>query len=160
VQKSGTTSGNLRDSSLIASKIIDLSQIVCASPDYLARHGVPLAPLDLQKHACLPLTSTPEPTTWKFTKDGKPIAVGVSGPISADNSEVLVRLAVEGVGIVRLGELAVAKALINGSLVQLLQEMQVRDGYPLWALLSADRHRSPKVKVFLEFLRQCFGFAP
>lgn len=73
---------------------------------------------------------------------------------------MLVRLAVEGVGIVRLGELAVAKALINGSLVQLLQEMHVQDGYPLWALLSADRHRSPKVKVFLEFLRQCFGFAP
>jgi DNA-binding transcriptional LysR family regulator len=151
--------GSLRDSSLVASKIIDLSQIVCASPDYLARHGVPLTPRDLEQHACLPLTSTPEPTIWQFTQDGKSIAVEVSGPISADSSDVLVRLAVEGVGIVRLGELAVAKALINGSLVQLLKGMQVQGGYPLWALLPAGRQRSPKVKVFLEFLTQCLGLA-
>ena len=152
--------GSLRDSSHIACKIIDLSQIVCASPDYLARHGVPLTPIDLEKHACLPLTSTPAPTTWQFTQDAKPVAVKVGGPISADSSDVLVRLAVEGVGIVRLGELAVAKALIDGSLVELLTEMQVQHGYPLWALLPAGRQRSPKVKVFLEFLTSCLGLAP
>jgi DNA-binding transcriptional LysR family regulator len=152
--------GHLADSSMVACKIIDLSQIVCASPDYLAIHGHPLTPLDLTKHACLPLTSMPEPTTWNFVRNDERIAVEVRGPVGADSSDVLVRLAVEGLGIVRLGELAVARALTKGLLVQLLPDVQVQQGYPLWALLPAGRQRSPKTRVFLEFLAQCLGRAP
>ena len=88
------------------------------------------------------------------------MSVEVSGPISADSSDVLVKLAVEGVGIVRLGELAVARALISGALVPLLQDAQVQEGYPLWAVLPPGRQRSPKVKVFLEFLGETLGRAP
>ena len=151
--------GRLRDSSLIACKILDLSQIVCASPGYLARHGVPLTPLDLTQHACLQLTTTPAPTTWRFTMNGKPTAVEVSGPVSADSADVLVKLAVEGAGIVRLGELAVAKPLANGSLVQLLKAMRTQPDYPVWALLPGGRQRSAKVKAFLEFLSRCLPVA-
>lgn len=148
------------DSSMIACKIIDLSQIVCASPKYLATHGRPNTPFDLKNHACLPLTSMLEPSTWRFDKDGESIAVEVDGPVGADSSDVLFKLAVEGIGIVRLGELAVAKALIDGSLVQVLQDVQVKEGYPLWALLPAGRQRSPKIRAFQEFLAQCLGRAP
>jgi DNA-binding transcriptional LysR family regulator len=77
-----------------------------------------------------------------------------------DSSDVLLRLAMEGVGIVRLGELAVARALRNGSLEPLLLDVQVSEGYPLWALLPPGRQRSPKVKVFLEFLTERLGLAP
>jgi DNA-binding transcriptional LysR family regulator len=150
--------GSLRDSSLVATKIIDLSRIVCASPDYLARHGIPLTPLDLKNHVCLSLTSSPDSAKWRFMTGGKALTVDVNGPFSADSSDVLVKLAIEGAGVVRLGELAVARALINGSLVQLLKEAQLNEGYPLWAVVPAGR-RSPKVRVFLEFLTQCFGLA-
>jgi DNA-binding transcriptional LysR family regulator len=61
------------------------------------------------------------------------------------------------VGIVRLGELAVAIALRNGSLEPVLLDVQVSEGYPLWALLPPVRQRSPKVKVFLEFLNELFA---
>jgi len=152
--------GPLRDSSLVACKISDLSQMVCASPDYLVRHGHPVTPADLMQHPCLTLSSVASPATWLFKKDGKPIAVEVRGPVSADSSDVLVRLAVEGLGIVRLGELAVAKALINGALVPLLRDVQVQDGYPLWALLPPGRQRSPKVKAFLDFLAEYLGRSP
>lgn len=152
--------GKLPDSSLVACKIIDLNQIVCASPEYLARHGRPIVLSDLAKHRCLTLNSMPEPTTWLFKKDGRPVSVEVSGAVSADSSDVLVRLAIEGVGIVRLGELAIAKALISGTLVPLLQDLQVQEGYPLWALLPPGRQRSPKIKVFLEFLAETLGGAP
>ena len=152
--------GQLRDSSLVACKIIDLTQIVCASPEYLARRGHPVTPSDLSQHPCLTLNSMPAPGTWSFSKDGRSISVEVSGPVSADSSDVLVRLAVEGVGIVRLGELAVARALMNGTLVPLLQDVQIREGYPLWALLPPGKQRSSKVKVFLEFLAECLGRSP
>ena len=45
--------GPLEDSGLVARKIVDLSRLVCASPDYLARHGRPVKPADLARHACL-----------------------------------------------------------------------------------------------------------
>jgi len=55
--------GKLPDSSMIACKIIDLTQIICASPEYLARHGRPMVPSDLKRHRCLVLNGIPEPTT-------------------------------------------------------------------------------------------------
>jgi DNA-binding transcriptional LysR family regulator len=152
--------GDLPDSSLVACKIIDLTQIVCASPEYLARRGRPAVPADLAQHPCLTLSSIPEPATWRFNAGGPSIAVEVRGPVCADSSDVLVRLALEGVGIVRLGELAVGRAIINGTLVPLLQDVQVQEGYPLWALMPPGRQRSPKVKVFLEFLADRIGRAP
>lgn len=152
--------GRLVDSSLVATKIIDLTQIICASPQYLARHGRPIVPADLSKHQCLILNGIPEPTTWMFNGASGPVAVEVKGAVSADSSDVLLRLAMEGVGIVRLGELAVARALRNRWLEPLLQDVQVQEGYPLWAVMPPARQRSPKVKVFLEFLRARLGLAP
>ncbi len=88
------------------------------------------------------------------------MAVQVNGAVSADSSDVLLKLAIEGVGIVRLGELAVARALKNGSLEPLLLDVQVSEGYPLWALLPPGRQRLPKVKAFLEFINERLGLAP
>jgi DNA-binding transcriptional LysR family regulator len=152
--------GRLPDSSLIACKIIDLTQIICASPEYLARHGRPIVPSDLTRHRCLILNGIPEPTTWTFHGENGRTAVEVNGAVSADSSDVLLRLAMEGVGIVRLGELAVSRALRSGLLEPLLTDVQVSEGYPLWALLPPGRQRSPKVKVFMEFLSERLGLAP
>ena len=152
--------GKLADFSLIACKIVDLTQIICASPEYLARHGRPLVPSDLAQHRCLILNGIPEPTTWRFHGDNGRVAVEVRGAVSADSSDVLLRLAMEGVGIVRLGELAVARALRMDRWSHCLLDVQVSEGYPLWALLPPGRQRSPKVKVFLEFLNERLGLAP
>ena len=152
--------GNLPNSSMVATKVIDLTQFICASPEYLARHGRPKVPEDLERHQCLILNGIPDPTVWTFRKGSERVAVEIKGAVSADSSDVLLRLAVEGVGIVRLGELAVARALRNGLLEPLLLDMQVSEGYPLWALMPPGRQRSPKVKVFLDFLRERLGEAP
>jgi DNA-binding transcriptional LysR family regulator len=152
--------GRLPDSSLIACKIIDLTQIICASPDYLDRYGRPLTPSDLTRYRCLILNGIPEPTVWRFNIGGRPAAVEVHGVVSADSSDVLLRLAIEGLGIVRLGELAVAKALRDGALEPLLLDVQLSEGYPLWAVLPPGRQRSPKVKAFLEFIQERLGLAP
>jgi DNA-binding transcriptional LysR family regulator len=152
--------GQLSSSSLIASKIIDLTQIVCASPEYLARNGRPIVPSELTRHRCLTLNGISEPGTWNFKQGTDRIVIDVNSVLSADSSDVLVRLACEGVGIVRLGELAVARAISNGLLEPLLQDVQVRESYPLWALLPPGRQRSSKVKVFLEFVKERIGSAP
>jgi DNA-binding transcriptional LysR family regulator len=152
--------GHLSDSALVARKIVDLTRVVCASPKYLARHGRPVQPSDLARHSCLTLGRPPQSATWSFRINGRPVPINVRGPLSADSAELLVKLAIGGAGIVRLGELAVARAIEKGLLEMLLQDSHEPESYPLWAVLPPGRQRALKVKVFLDFLIGRFSSAP
>jgi DNA-binding transcriptional LysR family regulator len=152
--------GALNDSALIARKIVSLPRIVCASPSYLARHGRPTKPADLADHACLNLSRNPGSATWPFRVDGKLVQVEVNGPVSADSTAMLLGLAVQGAGILRLSEHVVAEAIQKGELEPLLQKVHDPEQYPLWALLPPGRNQAPKVKAFLDFLVDRLGSAP
>jgi DNA-binding transcriptional LysR family regulator len=149
--------GALDDSALVARKLVDLTRVICASPQYLARHGRPLVPSDLARHSCLTLSRGSDSGTWRFRVNGRIVPVNVTGPVTADSAEVLVRLAIEGVGIVRLGEIAVASAIQKGLLQPLLQGSHEPERYPLWALMPQGRQRALKVKAFLDFLTEHFA---
>ena len=152
--------GHLNDSSLIARKIVDIARIICASPRYLAHHGRPIQPSDLVRHSCLTLGRIPESEIWSFRINGQLVPVSVRGPVSADSADLLTRLAIEGAGIVRLGEIAVANAIRNGLLEPLLQDTHEPEDFPLWAVMPPGRQRALKVKVFLDFLIRRLGSAP
>jgi DNA-binding transcriptional LysR family regulator len=152
--------GALNDSALIARKIVDLTRIVCASPTYLARHGRPLRPADLVHHSCLSLSRNLGSATWPFRLGGELVQVDVKGPVSADSADMLLGLAIEGAGILRLSEHVVAEAIHKGQLEPLLQDVQDPEQYPLWALLPPGRHQAPKVRAFLDFLIERLGPAP
>jgi len=152
--------GPLNDSTLIACRIVNLTQVVCASPKYLARHGRPVRPSDLTRHACLTLSHFPGANKWPFRVGGERVEVEVKGPVVADSAHMLLRLAIEGVGIIRFGDNIVARAIQEGLLEPLLQDLQEPENFPLWALLPPGRQRTPKVRVFLDFLTERFGGAP
>ena len=152
--------GALNDSALVARKIVALPRIVCASPSYLARHGRPAKPADLADHSCLTLSRNPGSATWPFRVDGKLVQVQVNGPVSADSTAMLLGLAVQGAGILRLSEHVVAEAIQKGELEPVLQKVQDPEQYPLWALLPPGRNQAPKVKAFLDFLVDRLGSAP
>jgi DNA-binding transcriptional LysR family regulator len=78
--------GPLGKSSFVARNIADLTQIVCASPAYLARHGRPIHPTDLEKHACLALSHLPGARTWTFAAGGEAVRMEVGGPACADSA--------------------------------------------------------------------------
>ena len=152
--------GALNDSALVARKIVALPRIVCASPSYLARHGRPAKPADLADHSCLTLSRNPGSATWPFRVDGKLVQVQVNGPVSADSTAMLLGLAVQGAGILRLSEHVVAEAIQKGELEPVLQKVQDPEQYPLWALLPPGRNQAPKVKAFLDFLVDRLGSTP
>jgi DNA-binding transcriptional LysR family regulator len=152
--------GRLYDSTLVAAKIVDLTQVVCASPKYVARHGRPVHPSDLARHACLTLSHFPGANRWPFRIGGQHIEVEVKGPVAADSAHMLLKLAIEGMGIIRFGDNVVARAIQEGLLEPLLQDFQEPDRFPLWAMLPPGRQRPPKVRVFLDFLIERFGPAP
>ena len=86
--------------------------------------------------------------------------VEVSGPVIADSAHMLLRLAINGAGIVRFGDIIVAQAIQDGRLIPLLESLQQRESFPLWAIFQPDRQRTPRVKAFLDFLMERFGTAP
>ena len=152
--------GQLTDSTMVARRISALTQVVCASPKYLARHGRPLEPADLRRHACLTLSHFPGANKWTFRRQDVSVEIKVAGPVSADSAHMLLRLATEGLGIVRFGDNVVARAIQMGLLEPLLQDWEEPENFPLWAILPSGRQRAPKVRVFLDFLAERFGSAP
>jgi DNA-binding transcriptional LysR family regulator len=152
--------GQLNDSTLVACKIVDLTQVVCASPKYLAAHGRPIHPSDLARHACLILSHFPGSTIWSFRVNGELVPVEVKGPVAADSAHMLLSLAIAGAGIIRFGDIIVARAIQNGLLEPLLQDLEEPEKFPFWAVLPPGRQRTPKVKVFLDFLMERFRSAP
>ena len=152
--------GPVGDSTVVARKIADLTQVVCASPAYLARCGTPAHPHDLAHHACLTLSHVPSSRIWSFTVGGEAVQVEVGGSVVADSAHMLLRLAVAGAGIIRFGDIIVAQAIREGRLVPLMESLQQPEGFPMWAILQPRRLRTPRVKAFLDFLLERFGPAP
>jgi DNA-binding transcriptional LysR family regulator len=98
--------------------------------------------------------------TWPFRVNGELVEVQVKGPVAADSAHMLLSLAIAGAGIIRFGDIIVARAIQAGLLEPLLQDLQEPDKFPMWAILPPGRQRTPKVKVFLDFLMERFGSAP
>src|SRR5580700_2470621 len=152
--------GPLDDSGLVSRKIVDLTRIVCASPSYLAKHGRPVEPNDLVRHACLTLSRNPGSASWPFRTNGRLTRIDVKGLVSADSAEMLLQLAIGGAGILRLSEHVVARSIHEGLLQPVLQDAQDPETYPLFAMLPHGRHQTPKVRAFIDFLIERLGSAP
>jgi len=144
---------------LIARKLADNPWVICASPDYLRRRGTPGDPDDLVRHNCLTRrTSAGGSYRWQFRRpDGSPQDVDVSGSLQTNNPEALRAAALGGLGLSRLSSWTVGKDLASGALVRVLQDYEVvpLDGEgPVYAVTPTNRHRSAKVRVFIEHMAQ------
>jgi DNA-binding transcriptional LysR family regulator len=156
----GIRLGALADSSLVARKICDLERVVCASPAYLKKNGVPKKPEELLKHNCLLVAYAPNLRRWPFeTRDGVR-HVEVSGNVSANNADSLLQLALLGVGVIRLSDVIVGGAIRAGRLTPLLESVHHSEPLPLHAVYPQGRHRSPRVAALIEFLLERFAGAP
>src|ERR1700738_3805372 len=95
--------GHLPDSQLVARKLADIQMIVCASPDYLKRFGLPQSPADLSRHDCLVFSDAPGIGQWQFKQNGKTeCKIRISGRLWVYSLDALVAAAKQGAGIVRV----------------------------------------------------------
>lgn len=146
--------GKLPDSSLVARTLAPCRQVVCASPDYLARHGTPRAPADLADgHACLVYANRPPAEQWRFLVGRRWVSVPVRGaPLAVNNGDALVDAALAGVGLVVLPAFFVDDALADGRLVQVLERYRLDDP-AIHAVWPSGRAPSAKVRAFVTALR-------
>jgi len=144
--------GELADSALVARKISGIRRIICASPSYLEKHGTPKTPADLLGHNCLTLSSPARLNVWPFMADDGINRLHVSGNFSSDNVNILLRMAVQGQGIIRLADFLVGQSLREGLLVEILADTHFSEPVPIWALMPPGRHRAPRVRAFVDFM--------
>lgn len=145
-------SGELPDSRLISRRLRTFRFVLCASPAYLDRHGVPRTASDLEHHRCL---------RFRFPTSGKLqnwSLRGLSGGLEpciptsmvCNNMEALRAAAIGGLGIVHMPDFLARDAIAQGSLRTVLDDLA--DTGQFWALWPSSRQLSPKARVFVDFI--------
>jgi DNA-binding transcriptional LysR family regulator len=152
--------GRLADTSFMARKIGEDVRLICAAPSYIARHGMPQRPQDLARHTCVVSRERPDLNRWTFRIDGELREIEVSGRVSVTEGEMQMQLALQGVGIVRLTRLTLARAIREGALVPLLREFSADEPVPIHAVYPHRRHLAPKVPAFVDFVIEKFTPQP
>ncbi|WP_119681707.1 LysR family transcriptional regulator [Indioceanicola profundi] len=136
----------LKDSGLIARRLVDNPKLIYAAPAYLNRHGAPRTIEDLAKHECLTFTNF---THWQFVVDGKERSVPVSGRFSSSSVDGFLSACVAGLGLAQLSAWDVQDEVANGTLVPVpIAGASPRD-LAVWAVFPSRRQVLPKLRVFL-----------
>ena len=148
---------SLNDSSLVARKLARDKRIICASPDYIAKHGEPKTPQDILKHQCINLIGIDH---WEFqTPDGIKKIKG-KGTIRIDNGESVRDACIDGAGLTISSIWCAHDALKQGTLVQVLKDYPLSSDTAIWAVYPSSRLLAPKVRVFIDFFLNHFGEKP
>lgn len=151
--------GSLPESGLIARKLGGDHAIICASPAYLKRQGIPKTPEDLAHHACLGYTYTNSGGEWRIHSRRKEAVIPINGGIKADNGDMLRLAALSGAGLIFQPHFIVGDDLRTGRLVQVLPDYASAE-LGIYALYPSRKHLSAKVRTFVDFLVERLGANP
>lgn len=146
--------GRLADSSLAARRLGRVPAIVCASPAYLERRGVPREPADLAGHECLRYSLAGVGREWRLRgADGKERAFATSGRCSINHGGAMREATIGGVGLAQLPLFLVADALRAGLLRSVLEAFRPAD-FGIYAVYAAGRAPAPKVRAAVDFFSE------
>ncbi len=141
--------GNLTDSSMVCRRLATRKLIVCASAQYLSRHGTPHSLSELHQFNCL----RGQRDEWRFREEGKTQTVRVKGGFSCNSGQGLLIAAQRGLGLIQLPDYYLHEALASGALIRVLTHYQdVEEG--IWALFPHRRLQPLRVKLLLDHFAQ------
>lgn len=146
----------LKDSTLMARKLLTMKRITAASKDFLKKYGIPKTPEDLEKFPCILNLGSDHPGRWEFlTKDGKKKIVNVTGPYGTNSADTLLAACNAGLGILRLTPLGFDKGFTSGNLVRILENYE-NDTISLYAVTPSISFVPQKTKVLIDFIHREF----
>lgn len=151
--------GPMRNSSLKARKLFESRVVVIASPDYLAKHGMPSHPRELARHNCLTFNFRRVLNEWPFNnpETGETEMLEVSGNFLSNNGVTAQQMCVAGLGIARLGYFHVSEDILQGRLVVLLEEYNPGDMELIHAVFVGHEYLAARVRSFVDFLAENIG---
>lgn len=150
--------GDLTDPSLVARRIGQVHFITVASPQYLARHGTPVHPKDLEKgHLSLIYFSakTNRPFPLEFRKEQESIDIVGPYQLSVNDSGAYMTAALKGLGVAQLSTYQAAESLAAGHLIQILTQW-TQSPLPIYVVYPPNRHLSAKVRAFVDWMVELF----
>lgn len=141
---------------LMGRRLLRIEQVICATPDYLAREGTPAHPHDLKQHSCIALSEDAIDSRWKFSKEGKSVSVDVQGRYTVNHAGARLDAIMDGLGIGGVPYFMAKPALEQGLLLQVLPAWELKTNYQgdAWVLYPRTRHLSARVRAFVEFITQ------
>ncbi|MEM4987879.1 LysR family transcriptional regulator [Collimonas sp. H4R21] len=127
--------------------------IVVASPMYAARRGLPRQPQELKQHACVGRRFPSGAVyAWEFSKDGEPLAIAVDGPLLLDDDELILRAALDGIGLAYVYEAQAQESIEQGRLLRVLDAWcQPMSGFFLY--YPSRRQMPATLRLFIAMLR-------
>lgn len=153
--------GELDDSSLYARKMGTSRSLICASPTYIERYGIPSRPEDLSNHNCLSFRSQSRKKFWEFQIEGKIKEININGSINGNNLMLLRNSALAGLGIINIPVWMVENDINSGGLVPLLENFSMNpNSIPIHAVFAHNRHMAPKIRAFIDYLVEKTSASP
>ena len=148
---------HLEDSSLISRRISQSEMLRLASPDYIAKHGMPAHPLDLTRHKIISYSNLKQPNIWGFQdNDGKQIQVHLESHVLTNNSSLAIDLGVAGQGIFAVPRFALKDELATGKLIDVFPDW-TKQSIGIYMVYPSRKHMSAKVRSFIDFVLQELG---
>ncbi|PSB13923.1 LysR family transcriptional regulator [filamentous cyanobacterium CCP2] len=144
---------------LIVHSIAPARRFLCASPDYLKRHGIPLHPDELQQHAGLHYGYLGTRNQWKLIGPDGEHVVSIHSVLCSNNGEVLRDAALKGLGIAVLPTFIIGSYLQQGTLQIVLPDYHPPE-ITICIIYPSNRHLSAKIQLFTQFLKGRFGEQP
>ncbi|MVU77626.1 LysR family transcriptional regulator [Nocardia sp. ET3-3] len=147
--------GALPDSRLTATRLCRNQRIVCATPEYIRRHGTPATPSDLEDHNCIVLRENESDyALWRFlAPDGREIATRVAGDLVSNDGDVITRWCLESRGLIMRSRWQVAPLLADGSLIHILPDLAT-PAADIYAAYSASPALPRRTRALLDHLRR------
>ncbi|MBK0060291.1 LysR family transcriptional regulator [Pseudomonas sp. S44] len=143
--------GQLPDSGLKALRVGKVRRMLCASPDYLARHGVPTHPSELHEHVVIATTNLSPRAGWRFGMTDEPTMVRMKPRLTVTSNDGAIAAACAGLGIARLLSYQVVEEIASGRLQVVLADFEEAP-WPIHILHRESKYGSAKVRAFIDML--------
>lgn len=146
--------GRLENKEIIARKLVPMQLLVCGSPAYLEKCGVPHSPEELVNHQCINfrLASTGRPFAWEFEQDGSIYSLTVKGRYTVNDPQAACQAAVAGLGLVQLGSYQLIPLIKAGLLKPVLTDYLSKSDRGHYACYLSRRQLPSRVRAFIDFL--------
>jgi DNA-binding transcriptional LysR family regulator len=141
---------------LYGKPLMPVTHVICATPEYLRRMGIPQHPHDLRQHSCISLGETPADSRWKFALNGKTETVQTHGRYAANHTGVRLDAVKRGLGIGSLPLFTARETLESGEIVQVLPEWEFISSYTgdLWLLWTRNKHMPARMRAMIDYLNE------
>jgi DNA-binding transcriptional LysR family regulator len=143
--------GELPDSALMATRVGTVRRVVCASPAYLATHGVPARPRDLSGHNCITFEVLESKRAWVFEAGKSELSVPVHSRLAVNTAEAAIAAAILGVGLIRVLSYQVADAIRDQTLRVVLDTFESAP-LPISLVHTGQAPLPLKLRAFLDFV--------